>query len=1476
MKKLLLAMLLLCGMAFAQASGPIPKTVFGNTFSGGNATTGYSNLAANVKNALGNMGKESASAWPYIEPYAPGSSQATTCTMTNATGTKINAVAGSGVHCYFFSASGGRGLDGYVSTANSHGLLYSWDHDEDPSWATGGVDCHANAGNYDGSAGQSCGGAVTSGHLGDLTDFISNLVTRYNGSNGHGTLDSLEMWNEQDYSGTQAQRATETDLIVKAARAVNTSLRIGCCGFDHSDGWYQSGGQFDTLWTDWGNIAGNSRNLDFLSFHGYPHTCCIFPEILATANATYGTGTGSCASTGYFACAQAAITRNSVTSFPGHGAVTIQDTEGSWGTAPTVGWFTAAKEPSFIGRFLILSAALGEEQQQWFSSEGGGAFGQLNGNTANSNAFGNAAGWMTGSTVTTACSDSSNVWTCGFNEGNGKTALAVWNTSGPSTFTTSGWTDFKNLCGATTNSGNSDGGCNGFTTTLTSNSVGIDVQPIFLEKFTSPTISISWNTTSYNFGSVNTGSNAQQSFTLTNTGTGTMGQAPSVSISVGGANYSESDNCSTPLAPNATCSATVTFAPSTTGSLTGTLQATDTTDNIPTTTVALTGSGASPSGETVISATGQSNFARIDYNPAKGATPIGVPWEPHVTSTQVPNGFSCSNPNNISYFPAIAYDPTCSTTIANISTISRAATSGGHQIVTVNLTGAASPALAVGMYVSIAGVTDTSFNQLGVLLKTVPSSTQFTFWQTGSVGSSSGGTVTDGPAAAGATTCSDPYSGVCYFYPSVFIAGYPRGGNGWFIPFMTSKQTVGSVTFQNWQAGQVHAYILGCNTNGTNVNRCVSPADSLHDSVSPPWTASQINGTPSYNVSFINTTGYPSTAVVGVFNSPTAGFNTISTTATFYFNDSNNCPTIPTANMPGNATSNDCVVYQTSTNNTTPTCSNTYSAAGQTFNVCATLGLYPPAGNQTFNSCQAGGDFTANIRNITYRYIRLMHGAQGFVPTSGLSSCGDPNAGLHSLSVHDAVADDIDAYTWGILGGSAGATNGKASQGVYASNATPPHQLYICNTDQLGTYSCVNTTVTHCQFNSGTSTATITLSQDPDINVGQSVAISGMSIAGYNSVDPNNGTVITGVGTNTLSYAATGLMNGSFSCTGIISYPSSASDWFINHVTFLPVLSNAADNRAMIHPITHYNTGGYGGLNLAISQPLASLTNFTYMNSITYGGVQSVPSASSYPNQCGVNEQNSILTLNCVVGSSFAATPSWCYNNNIVTSGSISNDPYQPGVQAYPTNGLYTPLPGDTGYTTEPAAGTCANAPASTIENLQYYDLIGFKNHAYAGTCYPLQPGTPDFYVTANPNCSPAPGVPNYKLNSSSPYINAGLTWVPGAVSGTSCNSYGCWQAESVAASAWSIASNQITITATAHGFTTNQQVYLTGFPTAPFNGQLFTVLASGLGANSFKVAYTYTGTASASEVGCASLTGFCDIGANIDIVNTKISGVYH
>lgn len=406
------------------------------TFSGGGAPNEFSTL--NV--SIGNMGKESAAEWSYIEQNAP--------TGSGCPGT-VNCN-----HTYDWSV-----LDGYVSTAASHNLPFMYFFTEAPPWATGSVGCRTI------SVGQACRGPVLSSHTADQQAFVTALVTRYNGNNGHGLISSYELGNEEDYEGTFAQYAAQSDLIVKAIKAVNPSAMIVGMGWDHPDGHYAQGGDFDQFWAAWGAIPENSRHLDVVSYHGYPHDANVVPEIVISGAGASG-GVGNCASTGYAPCIQAAIARNNVTTFAG-GTPALRDTEGSWGHS-----ISSSFQPAYVARMLLLTWAAGVNEQLWYAWDGGSTFGQLSGIPANTSAYQQTYKWMVGSTMTSPCAiQSGAVWTCALTESSGKSALAVWDTTGPSSYsiTAGTYSDYKDL------SGNTNTVAGGTT------SVSIGLQPILLE-----------------------------------------------------------------------------------------------------------------------------------------------------------------------------------------------------------------------------------------------------------------------------------------------------------------------------------------------------------------------------------------------------------------------------------------------------------------------------------------------------------------------------------------------------------------------------------------------------------------------------------------------------------------------------------------------------------------------------------------------------------------------------------------------------------------------------------------------------------------------------------------------------------------------------------------------------------------------------------------------------------------------------------
>ena len=558
----------------------------------------------------------------------------------------------------------------------------------------------------------------------------------------------------------------------------------------------------------------------------------------------------------------------------------------------------------------------------------------------------------------------------------------------------------------------------------------------------------------------------------------------------------------------------------------------------------------------------------------------------------------------------------------------------------------------------------------------------------------------------------------------------------------------------------------------------------------------------------------------------------------------------------------DCFTYQSSTNSTNAVCSYIYG----TFSLCGEMGLFPALNTAGlhYEACSPGNDFTSDVTNVVYRYNIVRHVNGGFTFGAALSDCGDPSNGIHFVSIHDVTADDLDASTYGVLGGKS-AIAGKASAGSYYPDSQSATQLNSCSTSSSGVTTCTPITVTHCTRSGGT--ATITTSAAHGFSVGQTVLVGGLtgdiSLTAFNSATLN-GSLITAVPSSTqISYALSGTSNAA--CTGSIWYPSSESDITVNHVTILPAVSNSADKRAM-KPASGQPTAGMGSWNVGASNA-AYLVNFTLTNSIGLSGIQLVPSQSAYPSlyMAASQEKQTQPVLNSAVSGLGNLAGSWCWHNNVISSNTLPIDPYNSG-SAYPANPPtpFSPIPGDGngGTGSNPSAGTCPTA-AATVWEVPDYTQIGFTNLASAGTCYSFKPGMPVY--GGGTLCPANPGVPNYKLTGTlaSSYINASQSW-----NGSS------WVSDNAPVTAWSIASNVLTVTA-SNSFSAGQVVWLTGFPTSTFlNAQQVTVLSTGLSGSQFKANFTH-GNGSNTETGCASLNGYCDIGSNADLVNSFTQGVY-
>jgi hypothetical protein len=152
-----------------------------------------------------------------------------------------------------------------------------------------------------------------------------------------------------------------------------------------------------------------------------------------------------------------------------------------------------------------------------------------------------------------------------------------------------------------------------FSFDLGSGNSGWSTTPV-LTTFPSPVTpgALTVSPSSLSFGDENTGStSAAQAVTLSNPGTGSQSVS---SISVSG-QFTQTNNCGTSLAAGAHCTIEVKFAPSATGSQTGTLTV-DNSSPTPTLTVSLTGTGVSGSTNLALGATMTASGSTQTYGPS--------------------------------------------------------------------------------------------------------------------------------------------------------------------------------------------------------------------------------------------------------------------------------------------------------------------------------------------------------------------------------------------------------------------------------------------------------------------------------------------------------------------------------------------------------------------------------------------------------------------------------------------------------------------------------------------------------------------------------------------------------------------------------------------------------------------------------------------------------------------------------------------
>jgi hypothetical protein len=302
-------------------------------------------------------------------------------------------------------------LDAYVATANAHNVPFQWALDQAPPWAvTDQSSCHAGA--LPGIL--KCTANVTD--MTEMTAFFTALTQRYNGSNGHGFIAAYNLYVEPEnfYTGTAANLATQTSALAAAVRANSPNALVVGLGVTYPDTYYAPGGYMDAYWA-----AGGVKTLDAVCFHGYAHHSNDVPEIVNT----------------YVPYIKAALARNGIPA-----STPIWDTEGSWGDVMEAGWniTNPDQQAAWLARSYLLHWSDGVARFDWYGWDSTN-WGQLwfpgAGITTAGIAYNQVYNWMVGRTMTTPCTASGTVWHCDFAGAGEYVARAVWDTSGPSTYT---------------------------------------------------------------------------------------------------------------------------------------------------------------------------------------------------------------------------------------------------------------------------------------------------------------------------------------------------------------------------------------------------------------------------------------------------------------------------------------------------------------------------------------------------------------------------------------------------------------------------------------------------------------------------------------------------------------------------------------------------------------------------------------------------------------------------------------------------------------------------------------------------------------------------------------------------------------------------------------------------------------------------------------------------------------------------------
>ena len=380
---------------------PVPATMFGMHVHG--MPVEYPTVT------IGNMGKESAAQWGNIEHVAP---RGAGCPGT------VNCT-----HTYDWSV-----LDDYVNTAAAHGVQFQWTMDSGPPWATNSVGC--NPGVW-----PQCTGPIVD--LVDFDVFINALVTRYGAK-----IQTYELNNEADYSGTPQQMAVQFEHVVVGVLAVKPDAKFAA-GMDFPVN--QAGNTFHQVWAAWTAMPGNHARVDYAALHGYGNADALM--LLGQCHTGTPSWQGRSVNGGQVDCVKQELAKMGLSA-----TTPIWDTEGSWGSAGN-GSLTIDQKEAYVATYYLIAWSLGVSRQEWYAWDNQG-FGTLcAGNApcvpnAAATAYAQTYAWMVGNVMTKRCASTGTVWTCELTRPDGTRTLAVWDVANASAFAVpAGYTRYADLTG---------------------------------------------------------------------------------------------------------------------------------------------------------------------------------------------------------------------------------------------------------------------------------------------------------------------------------------------------------------------------------------------------------------------------------------------------------------------------------------------------------------------------------------------------------------------------------------------------------------------------------------------------------------------------------------------------------------------------------------------------------------------------------------------------------------------------------------------------------------------------------------------------------------------------------------------------------------------------------------------------------------------------------------------------------------------